>query len=177
MRKAAFLGAVAAIVVLPATALAMSYAKVPPSGTYKFYTDPSTSGTGALTVSGKTVSDISFALLVGQVYQSSSCVVPAASMPNSTVEVSVSGSFKLVRQKEPVKRDYRYWVVGGQRPSAATDIGVTPVPATFTVAGQAPISGEIGVFFENVGNGIEHGTFYASFGNCLSDGGVFTHKG
>lgn len=178
MRGRALFATVVASVALPSVALAISssvYVQPPHAGTYKFYGVGET-GKGSLTVREKTVSKITFTLPIGSAYQQARCVVPAGSTEQSTVLVTVSGSFKLIRQEPSVAHGYRYWVVGGVRqPHPANDVGVSPIRAKFTVQGLTPIWGQLGIFFANNGDGVEMGNLYADFGGCFAPGGSFDH--
>jgi hypothetical protein len=165
-------------VALPSAALATRdsvYTELPPSGTYKFY-GVGPPGKGSLTVHRKTVSKITFTLPTGQAYHQAGCIAPVGQTEQSTIPVTVSGSFKLIRQKPSVAHGYRYWVVGGvDQPHPANDVGVSPIPAKFTIRGLTPVSGKLGIFFSNNGDGVETGGLYATFGGCLADGGDFDH--
>jgi hypothetical protein len=178
MRGRALLAVAVASVALPTAALALtitSHTEPPPAGTYKFYGLGET-GKGSLTVRGKTVSKITFTLPTGSAYQQTGCTVPVGATEQSADLVTVSGSFKLVRQNPSVPHGYRYWVVGSvKQPHPANDVGVSPIRAKFNIKGLAPFSGKLGIFFANNGTGVESGSLYADFGGCLSTGGDFDH--
>jgi hypothetical protein len=155
--------------------LASVHTELPPSGAYKFYGIGPT-GKGSLTVHGKTVSKITFTLPTGSAYRQAGCIAPAGATETSTIPVTMSGSFKLIRQKPAVAHGYRYWVVGGvDQPHPANDVGVSPIRAKFTIHGLAPVSGKLGIFFSNTGTGVEQGGLYATFGGCTAAGGDFDH--
>ena len=178
MRGRALLAAALAALTLPSVALAITasvYTQTPPSGTYRFYGTGQT-GKGSLTVHGKTVSKITFTLPIGSAYHQTGCIAPVGATEQSTVDVTVSGSFKLVLQHASVARGYRYWVVGGVRqPHPSNDVGVSPIRAKFTIQGLMPVRGQFGLFFSNNGDGVETGNLYADFGACFDPGGSFDH--
>ena len=176
MRERALVAAALISMALPSAATAFNsavYTKLPPSGRYKFY-GVGLTGSGSLTVHGRTVSKITFTLPTGSAYHSSNCTIPVGTTEQSSILVTVSGRFQLLRQEPSVAHGYRYWVVGSiKQPHPANDVGVAPLRATFSVPGMAPLSGRFGLFFQNNGAGVETGNLYAELGGCLSFGGDF----
>jgi hypothetical protein len=179
VRQRALVMTVVACVALPALARATGspiYTELPPSGAYKFH-GVGPPGEGSLTVHARQVSKISFTLPTGPAYHQPGCIAPEGASEKSTLLITVKGRFTLVRQNASVAGGYRYWVVGGvKQPHPANSVGVAPIPATFKFEGHAPVTGKLGIFFANNGDGLEMGQLYAHFTKCVEESGSFEHR-